>query len=198
MYPIVLLTIFRASWIYNYLCNQCLSPLMLWVRIQIVRDALVTTLCDKVCQWIATGLWFSPGIPVSSTNKSKPPRTDILLKVALNKIPTTLTLYKRVCASIYFWILWYSKFLFFSLIGMSFCSFSVVNISEWNKLMVNKLHNIYTFCMQIFKDIAFYNCINTWIVLNNTSISFDEKGLVDVLISWMVLILLFNTKIINK
>jgi hypothetical protein len=22
-----------GSWIYNYLCNQCLSPLMLWVRI---------------------------------------------------------------------------------------------------------------------------------------------------------------------
>jgi len=21
-----------GSWIYNYLCNQCLSPLMLWVR----------------------------------------------------------------------------------------------------------------------------------------------------------------------
>jgi len=20
------------SWIYNYLCNQCLSPLMLWIR----------------------------------------------------------------------------------------------------------------------------------------------------------------------
>jgi hypothetical protein len=24
-----------GSWIYNYLCNQCLSPLMLWVRISI-------------------------------------------------------------------------------------------------------------------------------------------------------------------
>jgi hypothetical protein len=24
-----------CSWIYNYLCNQCLSPLMLWVRISI-------------------------------------------------------------------------------------------------------------------------------------------------------------------
>jgi hypothetical protein len=23
----------HGSWIYNYLCNQCLSPLMLWVRI---------------------------------------------------------------------------------------------------------------------------------------------------------------------
>ena len=29
-----------------------------------------TTLCDKVCQWLATGRWFFPGPPVSSTNKT--------------------------------------------------------------------------------------------------------------------------------
>ena len=29
-----------------------------------------TTLCDKVCQWLATGRWFSPDTPVSSTNKT--------------------------------------------------------------------------------------------------------------------------------
>ena len=34
-----------------------------------------TTLCDKVCQWLATGRWFSL---VSSTNKS-----EILLKMVL-------------------------------------------------------------------------------------------------------------------
>ena len=45
-----------GSWIYNYLCNQCLSSLMLWVRISI--RARCTTLSDKVCQWHATGLWF--------------------------------------------------------------------------------------------------------------------------------------------
>jgi hypothetical protein len=39
-----------GSWIYNYLCNQCLSPLMLWVRISIRERC--TTLCDKVCQWL--------------------------------------------------------------------------------------------------------------------------------------------------
>jgi len=32
-----------GSWIYNYLCNQYLSPLMLWVRISI--RARCTTLC---------------------------------------------------------------------------------------------------------------------------------------------------------
>ena len=29
-----------------------------------------TTLCDQVSQWLATGRWFFPGPPVSSTNKS--------------------------------------------------------------------------------------------------------------------------------
>jgi hypothetical protein len=77
-----------GSWIYNYLCNQCLSPVMLWVRISI--RARCTTLCDKVCQWFATGRWFSPGPPVSSTNKTdRHDITEILLKVALNTTKQT-------------------------------------------------------------------------------------------------------------
>jgi len=76
-----------GSWIYNYLCNQCLSPLMFWVRISIRTRC--TTLCDKVCQWLVTGLWFSPVTPVSSTNKTHlHDITEILLKVALNNIKT--------------------------------------------------------------------------------------------------------------
>ena len=51
-----------GSWIYNYLCNRCLSPLM-WVQISI--RARCTALCDKVYQWLATGRWFSPGPPFS-------------------------------------------------------------------------------------------------------------------------------------
>jgi len=74
-----------GSWIYNYLCNQCLSPVMLWVRISI--RARCTALCDKVRQWLATGRWFSPGPPVSSTNKTdRHDITGILLKVALNNM----------------------------------------------------------------------------------------------------------------
>jgi hypothetical protein len=46
---------------------------------------LNTTLCDKVCQWIATDQWFSSGTPVSSTNK-----TEILSKVVLNTINQTI------------------------------------------------------------------------------------------------------------
>jgi hypothetical protein len=46
-----------------------------------------TTLCDKVCQWLATGRWFSPGTPVSFTNKTDHDDiTEILLKVALSTI----------------------------------------------------------------------------------------------------------------
>jgi hypothetical protein len=59
------------SWIYNFLCNQCLSPLMLWVRILI--RARCTTLCDKVCQWLATGRWFSPTRTVSDLTEWYPP-----------------------------------------------------------------------------------------------------------------------------
>ena len=77
------------SWIYNYLCNQCLSPLTLWVRTLLRRGVLDTTLCDKVCQWLATGQWFSP---VSSTNRTdRHDITEILLKVALNTITLSLT-----------------------------------------------------------------------------------------------------------
>jgi hypothetical protein len=48
---------------------------------------LDTALCDKVCQWLAPGQWFSPGTPVSSTNTTdRHDMTEILLKVALNTI----------------------------------------------------------------------------------------------------------------
>jgi hypothetical protein len=57
-----------GSWIYNYLCNQCLSSLALWVLILLRWGILDTTLCDQVCHWLETGQWFFPGTPVSSTN----------------------------------------------------------------------------------------------------------------------------------
>ena len=82
-----------GSWIYN-LCNRCISPVMLWV--QLLFRARYTTLCDKVCQWLVTGRWFSPGPPVSSTNKTDHHDiTEILLKVALNTIkPNQTKLFK--------------------------------------------------------------------------------------------------------
>ena len=69
-----------GSWINNYLCNQCLSPL--WVRTLLSWGELDTTVCDKVSQWLATGRWFSLGSPVSSTNKTdRRDITEILLKL---------------------------------------------------------------------------------------------------------------------
>ena len=76
-----------GSWIYNYLYGQFLSPLTLRVWTPFRRGVLVARLCDKVCQWLATGRWFPPGTPVSSTNKTDHHEiTEILLKVALNTI----------------------------------------------------------------------------------------------------------------
>jgi hypothetical protein len=43
------------------------------------RDGMIvgsTTICDKVCQLLATGRWFSQGPPTSSTNI-----TEILLNI---------------------------------------------------------------------------------------------------------------------
>ena len=52
--------------------------------------ARCTTLFDIVCQWLATSRRFSPGPPVSSTNKTdRHDITEILLKVALSTIKQT-------------------------------------------------------------------------------------------------------------
>jgi hypothetical protein len=49
--------------------------------------SICTTLCDKVCQWLATGRWFSPGTPISSNNKTdRNDIAEILLKATLNTI----------------------------------------------------------------------------------------------------------------
>ena len=80
----------------NYLVNFSLihnserSTLMLWVWTSLRRGVLDTTLCDKVCQWLAADRWFSPGTSVSSTNKTdRHDITEILLKVVLNTIALT-------------------------------------------------------------------------------------------------------------
>ena len=65
---------------YHHLCCE----------FEISIRARCTTLCDKVCQWLSTCLWFSPDPPVSSTNKTdRRNLTEILLKVALNTIKQT-------------------------------------------------------------------------------------------------------------
>ena len=71
--------------VYTLLCQH--SPLTLWVRIPFRRGVLDTTLWYKDCQWLAVGRWFSPGTPVSSTNKTDGHDIiETLLKVALSTI----------------------------------------------------------------------------------------------------------------
>ena len=66
-----------GSWIYNFLCNQYLSPLKLWVRTP------------------STGRWFSLDTRVSSTNRTDHHDiTEILLKVALNTTNQTIGIFK--------------------------------------------------------------------------------------------------------
>ena len=68
--------------------NQCQSLLILLIWISIRERC--TTLCDKVCLWLATSCWFSSGPAVSSTNKTDCHEiTEILLKVVLNTIKQT-------------------------------------------------------------------------------------------------------------
>ena len=72
-------TITYAISAYHHLCCEFESHS--W------RDVLDITLCDKVCQWLSTGQWFSLGTLVFSTNKTDHHDiTEILLKVALSTI----------------------------------------------------------------------------------------------------------------
>jgi hypothetical protein len=100
-----------GSWIYNYLCNQCHSPLMLRVWISI--RARCTTLCDKSCQWLAAGRWFSSGTLISSTNKThRHDITALLLKITLNTINLNRMFYISLFVLLYF-LFWPLCCLFF-------------------------------------------------------------------------------------
>jgi hypothetical protein len=71
----------KNSWIYNYLCNLPITTRVVSSNPFLWGGVLHTTLCDKVCQWLASGT------PVSSTNKTDHHDiAEILLKVALNTI----------------------------------------------------------------------------------------------------------------
>ena len=51
---------------------------------------MCSTLCERVFQRLATGQWFSPGAPISFTNRTdRHDITEILLKVALSTIKQT-------------------------------------------------------------------------------------------------------------
>jgi hypothetical protein len=78
----------------GYVCNQCLSPLTLWVRTPLRRGVLDTTLCEKGCQWLVTGRWFSLGTPVSSTNLTdRHDITEISVESGVNHQQTNHNIY---------------------------------------------------------------------------------------------------------
>jgi hypothetical protein len=78
----------HISWIYIYLCSECLPPLKLWVRIQLMARCIwyniiwwsLSVTCDR----------FDQVLLVSSTNKTDcHDITEKLLKVVLNSITPT-------------------------------------------------------------------------------------------------------------
>ena len=99
------------------------------------RGVLDTTLCDKTCQWLVTGRWFSPGTPVSSNNKTNDHDiTEILLKVALNIItpyPNNYIYYQATCMiQTYYIYLWYV------LLQMDFSSHLILHVSPFDKSLI--------------------------------------------------------------
>ena len=128
----------------------------MWVRIPLRRGVLLdTTLCDKVCQWLSTGWWFSLCTLVSSTNKTdRHDITEILLKVALNTL--TPIRWPHI-ASFHFKVQEFlsSKRTIFSYIYILFQS----RLKVWNK--------------------KYNNCMNMWAFKSNRVIlvfSFNEKN----------------------
>jgi hypothetical protein len=144
----------HGSWIYNYLYNQCLSPLKLRVWTCSLRGVLDATLCDKVCQWLVTGWWFSRGTPVSCNNTDPHDITEILLIVALNNIILTPV-------SMIFWLIFfvfnYIPFIFiiFILGGVTYTN--LYNVLEY-PVGTLKVTNV---TQQDVDDFKYYPS-NTW------------------------------------
>ena len=82
----------NGSWSYNYLYKQFPITIKVVSSNSMYCEECSIQLCDEVCQWLAAGRWFSPGTPLSSTNKMDcHDMTEILLKGALNIIIITPT-----------------------------------------------------------------------------------------------------------
>ena len=142
-------------WIYNYLCNQCLPPLTLWVQILLRRGVLDTTLGDKVCHCLATGRCFSPGTPVSSTNKTDHHEiTDILLKVALNNTVLTKAQLVRLAHVSYTATVFKVRFIHeSSLLRVLFTQVSLYIKNDWLNWRERMSEGCLTPCEQLFRHI---------------------------------------------
>ena len=88
-----------------------------------VEVSSIQRICDKGCQRLATGRWFFPGTPVSSTNKTdRHDITEILLKVALNTINQPANHHLLLCLPILFYFIYPD----YNLVLMLLCSFFLI------------------------------------------------------------------------
>jgi hypothetical protein len=78
--------VIRANHMISLITSSTTDPMSILAKYNKIHIK-INKICGKVCQWLPTGLWFSPGTPISSTNKTdRHDITEILLKVALNTI----------------------------------------------------------------------------------------------------------------
>ena len=100
-----MVVIIYGSWIYNYMCNQYISPLKA-VSSNPVHGEVISKQHNviKFVSDLLTGQLFSPGTPVSSTNKTaRHDITETFLEVAFNTITLTpnLVLIFHICFCIF-------------------------------------------------------------------------------------------------
>jgi hypothetical protein len=70
-----------CSWIYNYLCNQCLSLITLWVRIPFMAK------CTRYSiMWSSLSVTCDRSVVFSTNKTDHHDITEILLKVALSSV----------------------------------------------------------------------------------------------------------------
>jgi hypothetical protein len=88
------------------------------------RGVLDKTLCDKVCQWLATGLWISLGTPISATKVV----TDIFWTYDGSKVCVCSALHKTPLghnvAYLYKYQWYYNNIVFHTIMG------TVIHISR--------------------------------------------------------------------
>jgi hypothetical protein len=73
-----------GSWIYNYLYNQCLSPIMLWVRTPFMAR------CTRYnIMWLSLSVTCRRSVVFSTHKTDHHDITKLLLKVVLNTINQT-------------------------------------------------------------------------------------------------------------
>ena len=90
-----------GSWIYNYICNQCISPLTLWVRISLMASCTRYNIMWSRFSMTCRKSMVYPDTLVSSINKTDHNDiTAILLKVAVNTIALTNILYIKTISAL--------------------------------------------------------------------------------------------------